>query len=107
MIEIHVYGDLRRYAPDSRAASDSVIVAATTGSETINDLLHRAGIPRQEIAQVFLNGQLLTTSCSMAPYLGYITARDCAPEGKSPWETEVRDGDRLGLFPPRMSMLVV
>lgn len=107
MIEIHVYGDLRRYAPDSRAAGDSVIVAQTTGPQPLSRLLRRVGIPQPEIAQVFLNGQLLTTSCSMAPYLGYVTARDRLPQDKSPWETEIRDGDRLGLFPPRMCMLVV
>jgi len=107
MIEIYLYGDLRHYAPGNRASGRAIIALPAQSSETIAALLRRAGIPQAEVAQVFLNGQLLTTACSMAPYLGYVTAQARVPADRSPWETELRDGDRLGLFPARMCMLVV
>jgi len=107
VIEIYLYGELRRYAPDSRASGNAVIVLTATGDEDVADILRQAGVPQEQVRQVFLNGQLLTTSCRMAPYLGYVTAQDRVPEDKSPWNTRIQKGDRLGLFPPKMCMLVV
>ena len=107
MIEIHLYGKLRRYAPKSCAAADSVITLETSAPQTLAHLLRLSGIPQEEVTQVFLNGQLLTTSFSMAPYLDNITAQERLPTSESPWEPMIRDGDRLGLFPPRMSRLGV
>jgi len=107
VIEIYLYGELRRYAPDRRASGNAVIVLMTTEDKNVADILRQAGIPQEQVRQVFLNGQLLTTSCRMAPYLGYVTAQDRVPENKSPWNTRLQEGDRLGLFPPKMCMLVV
>ncbi len=106
MIRIHLYGDLRRYCEQSRPDRDSIINLPTDGDTTVAQVLQRAGIPPAEVAQIFLNGRLLQTTNSMAPWLGYQTAQE-GPLQHAKWDTPVRSGDRLGLFPGRMAMLVV
>ncbi|HID61173.1 MAG TPA: hypothetical protein EYP49_00275 [Anaerolineae bacterium] len=90
MIEVHLYGRLRRFANPSTSSGhrqqdptgDSVLHVPVTGIETIEDIVRRLGIPREELGRnIFLNGQLSTLS------------------------REVKDGDRLGLFPWDMSLL--
>ena len=69
--------------------------------ETIRTLLERAGIDRDEICHIFLNGSLLMTHNSMAPWFEYQRM-----EGQG-MDTFVRDGDRLGLFASDMALLVL
>lgn len=82
MVEVHLYGKLRRCAQD-RGATDESIVEVTSGEgDTIEDVARRLGISRDELGRnIFLNGQL------------------------SALTREVHDGDRLGLFPDDMSLL--
>jgi molybdopterin converting factor small subunit len=82
MIEIHLYGRLRRFADKQDPTSDSVVHLPVKGGETIEDIVRRIGIPHEELGRnIFLNGQLSALS------------------------REVKDGDRLGLFPSNMSLL--
>jgi molybdopterin converting factor small subunit len=82
MIEIHLYGKLRRFAKKQDPTSDSVLHLPVKEGETIEDIVRRIGIPREELGRnTFLNGQLSALS------------------------REVKDGDRLGLFPSDMSLL--
>ena len=82
MIEIHLYGRLRRFANEQDPTSDSVLHLPVKEGETIEDIVRRIGIPREELGRnIFLNGQISTLS------------------------REVKDGDRLGLFPSNMSLL--
>ena len=82
MIEIYLYGKLRRFADRQDPTSDSVLHISVKGRETIGDIVERIGIPREELGRnIFLNGTLSALS------------------------REVRDGDRLGLFPWDMSLL--
>jgi len=82
MIEVHLYGKLRRFADKQDPASDSVLYLPVKEGETIEDIVRRIGIPREELGRnIFLNGQL------------------------SALNREVKDGDRLGLFPWNMSLL--
>lgn len=105
MIEVHLYGDLRRLAPDPRPTAQSVI--HLTDPSTVADVLCHLDLTEDQVGSVFLNGQLLATQNTMAPWLGHVTARDRMPDANQPYQTPLRPGDRLGLFPVNMGMLVV
>ncbi|MBC8263201.1 MAG: hypothetical protein H8E47_03650 [Anaerolineales bacterium] len=82
MIEIHLYGKLRRFADDRHPASDSVVHAPVQEGDTIQRVLERLGVPIEEIgSNVFLNWQY------------------------SALTREVKDGDRLAVFPDDMQLL--
>ena len=100
MLEIHLYGSLRRHAPDSRPDRDSVVRLEPQPGETVGATLERLSISPAEIYHVFLNGALLSTRNSMAPWLEYQQV------GRG-LDTPVRSGDRLGLFADDMGLLVV
>ena len=81
-IKIHLYGKLRRFADKQDPTSDSVLHIPVKGGETIGEIVRRIGIPRKELGRnIFLNGQISALS------------------------REVKDDDRLGLFPWDMSLL--
>ena len=77
--------------------------------DTVGATLERLGIPPAEVYHVFLNGALLSTRNSMAPWLVYQQAGASAPGRPSSHglDTPVRPGDRLGLFARDMALLVV
>jgi len=107
MIEIHLYGDLRRYAQEKRASSQSVVQLPARNGDTVGRVLRELGIDPTEIGQVFLNHKLLNTRCSMAFWLGCQSAEERIPAGRSYLDVPLRPGDRLGVFPAKMAMLVV
>ena len=65
MIELHLYGDLRRYAQKT-AGGQSVVRLPIGNGETVGSVLREVGIDPTEVDQIFLNGRLLNTRCSMA-----------------------------------------
>ncbi len=82
MIEIHLYGKLRRFADEQHPASDSVVHVPVQESDNIQGVLERLGIPMEEIgSNVFLNWQY------------------------SALTRGVKDGDRLAVFPDDMQLL--
>lgn len=82
MIEVHLYGKLRRFAKEQSASGKSIVRVAVEEGDTIDDVARRLGITREDLGRnIFLNGQLSSLS------------------------REVQDGDRLGLFPDDMSLL--
>ncbi len=105
MIEIHVYGKLRRFASNKKPDDNSVIWIEAVKDETIGDLLSRVGIDEEEIYTIFLNSSLLVTRTKMGPYLGY----QQADKQVHVWDlsTPMKDGDRVGLFGRDMATLVV
>ena len=105
MVKIHVYGKLRRYAPDSRADRDSVIAVGPQPDETVESLLARVGIPVDEVYHVFFNGNLLATHNAIAPGLGFQQVRMNPFDWKL--NVSVKDGDRLGLFGMDMALLAM
>ncbi len=107
MVEIYLYGKLRRYAPDPRPDRESVVQLKPQPGDTVGAVLRRLGISADEIAHIFKNGALLTTCNSMAPWLRYQQAREGTPNCDLGLEVEVRDGDRLGIFGRDMPLLVV
>ncbi len=105
MIDIHLYGKLRRFAPDSRPSANSVILVEAVAGETLYSLLKRIGIEVDEIYTIFMNSKLLATHNTMAKWLGYCQVRE-DPEN---WDLSVlvKDGDRIGIFGEDMAALVV
>jgi hypothetical protein len=105
MIEVHLYGRLRRYAPDVSSEQGTVLHVEPELTETLSALLNHLGIPLEDLYHVFVNGSLLVTHNAMAPWLVYPQAQ----EDISNWEMNVplNDGDRVGLFGEDMASLVV
>jgi hypothetical protein len=101
MIEVHVYGRLRRHAPDARASGESMIHLEPRAKETVGTVLGRIGIAPDEVCHIFLNGSILSSKNTMAPWLRY---QEISGGGL---DTPVTDSDRLGLFASDMALLVV
>lgn len=82
MIEIHLYGKLRRFAANKNPAGNSVVTVSVEKGDTIRDVLVRLGIPLQEVgSNIFLNWQ----------YSGL--------------KRRVPDSGRLAVFPDDMQLL--
>ena len=103
MVEIHVYGNLRRYAKGTRTDHQSVLVLQPHPDETIASLLAQAGIPVDEINHIFFNSKLLASRSRVAAFMGYLQSRPDV----SDWDLEVpvESGDRIGLFGMDMPVL--
>lgn len=84
MVEVHLYGNLRQFSDNIDPARESIVYVTSGQGDTIADIARRAGIPLEQIGtNIFHNGEYWTL------------------------EREVRDGDRVGLFPTDMSILIV
>jgi hypothetical protein len=105
MVEIRIYGKLRRYAKDMPTASDNVIRVDTEPDETLEMLLAKLDIPVNEIYSIFINSRLLAARSGMASMVGYQQVR------KNPYNWDlnviVNPLDRIGLFGRDMAALVV
>jgi sulfur carrier protein ThiS len=85
MVEVHLYGKLRRYAAESQVTKPSLIHLQLSEGMAVKDALDKMGIPREEVANVFINGRYRHQALDVPLW----------------------DGDRLGLFPSNMAMLYV
>ncbi len=84
MIEVHLYGKLRRFTDNQDPSRDSIARVPVKKGDTIEDIIGRIGIPLEEVgSNIFLNGRIF------------------------PLEKRVKDGDRLGIFPDNMAMVIV
>lgn len=84
MVEVHLYGKLRRFSNNQDPTHHSIVHIQAREADTINDILKRIGIPRDEVGNnIFLNGRY------------------------SNFERKVKNGDRLGVFPDNMAMVIV
>lgn len=82
MLEIHLYGKLRRFAANRNPAGDSVVCVSVKEGDTIQDVLVQLGIPLNEVGRnIFLNWQY------------------------SALNRPVRDSARLAVFPDDMQLL--
>ena len=105
MTEIHLYGKLRRYAPDATLTSDNVIRLDPQPGETLQTLLERLQIPSEKIYSIFLNAKLLAARSKMAVWIGH---RRVGPNPLD-WDltVPVAADDRIGLFGRDMAALVI
>lgn len=85
VIIIKLYGDLREKTPrlNSDSGAPSTLHIKTEGIKTVFDILNKFRINHDEISHIFVNSKY------------------CGP-GK-----EIIDGDRIGIFPKRMSLMFV
>jgi hypothetical protein len=82
VVEVHLYGKLRRFTDNLDPSRDSIILVPHKPNDTIRDIIRRIGIPLEEVgSNLFLNGEY------------------------SPLERKVEDNDRLGIFPDDMQLL--
>lgn len=82
MIEVRLYGKLRRFTDNLDPAKDSITRVPVKDGDTIEQIVRRIGIPFEELGNnIFLNGEYSALS------------------------RKVNDGDRLGVFPDNMQLL--
>ncbi len=82
MIEVHLYGKLRRFTDNPDPSRDSIANVSVKNGDSILTIAQRIGIPLEELGtNIFLNGEY------------------------SALERKVGDGDRLGIFPDDMKLL--
>ena len=103
MVEVHLYGNLRQYAPAPAKGHARVLRVEPQRDETVGSLLQNAGIPVDEVNHIFLNARLLATRSHAATLFGYPQAQ----EDIMGWDlaVAVADGARLGLFGRDMVVL--
>ena len=102
MVEIRLYGKLRRYAKDS---PENIIRVSPDPDESLKVLLDRLGIPVDEIYSIFYNSRLLAARSGMASWIGYRQVHS----NPFDWDLSltVASADRIGLFGRDMAALVV
>ena len=105
MIEIRVYGKLRKYSTDTDGRQGSIIRMSPSTEETVASILDQLGLPVEDVYSIFLNSKLLAARSGMAKWIGYQQARTDIFD----WDLSVgiKSGDRLGLFGRDMAALVV
>ena len=82
MIEVHLYGKLRRFSDSADPKSPSIAAVQWQQGNTVGQVIARLAIPVDEVgSNIFLNGRYANL------------------------ESPVQDGDRLGLFPDDMQLL--
>ncbi len=84
MIEVHLYGLLRRHAARSSVHEPS-IAWVDLPEGTVAEVLEALGVERRAVSNVFINGRFDPAAL----------------------ERTVRSGDRVGVFPTNMRMLYV
>lgn len=85
VIRIKLYGDLREKTPSLKNdhGIPSTINIGASEVKTVLDILNKFNITEDEISHIFVNSR----------YSGI--------------EKEVKDGDRIGIFPKRMGLIFV
>ena len=82
MIEIHLFGKLRRFSEQKSPLRESIVLLEARDGDSIRSIVERIGIPLNELGRnIFLNGE----------YSGL--------------DRPVKDRDRLGIFPDNMQLL--
>jgi molybdopterin converting factor small subunit len=81
MIDVHLYGKLRKLVKNSKASEDTILRIEARQNETFQQFIHRLGLEMDDLGDCFVNGTL------------------AKPDMK------VKDGDRIGLFPFNMVLL--
>jgi hypothetical protein len=106
MIDVRLYGELSRYAADPTYLPGRAMHLPLVGSETVGQVLARLGIDPEEISHVFLNGRLLPRS-TYPLLLGYPAVAESPLSREGQLAILLGPGDRLGIFPRNMAVVVV
>ncbi len=105
MVEIHLYGKLRKLSLDAASSQKGVFEINPEKGETIGLLLQRLDIPVDDVYSLFLNHKLLAARSGMAMWLRHQQVNETPFD----WDLKapVKTGDRIGLFGRDMAALVV
>jgi hypothetical protein len=106
MIEVRLFGSLKRHARGAKPAADTILYLPAGETATIGQVLACIGIDRAEVSHVFLNGRLLPRSVYPIT-LGYPLVADRPLTSEGHWAVPVQAGDRVGIFPNNMGVVVV
>lgn len=106
LIEVRLFGHLRRYSGDPTANRDTIVHLPASGKDTVGGVLARVGVELEEVGNLFLNGRLLPRSIYPIT-LGYQLAAPAPLSADAYLATPVQPGDRVGIFPRNMSSVVV
>jgi hypothetical protein len=106
MIEVRLFGELRRYAADRDASSGVSVQLPIESGETVCGVLARLGVDPAEVGHIFLNGRLLPRS-QQPVWWGYQLAAPVPLSMEDSLCTPVSAGDRLGVFERKMALVVV
>jgi hypothetical protein len=103
MVEINLYGNLRKYAREFNSPGMSMISIDPQPGETVGILLEQLGIPVKEINHIFINSKLLFSRSQLASMFDLPQVDD----DLTGWDLsiQVADGDRLGIFGLDMPVL--
>jgi len=105
LIEVRLFGELRHHDASKQPSGTALYLPAGTG-ETVGQIIAHFGIEPEAVSNVFLNGRLMPRSIYPIT-LGYPLTSEVPLAPDALWNTGVRSGDRLGLFPRTMSLVVV
>ena len=82
MLELHLYGKLRKHAADTDPTAESILTVDFLDGDTVGSIIERIGIPQRDLgSNLFVNGRYADLSSTL------------------------QDGDRIGLFPDDMQLL--
>ncbi|TFG12642.1 hypothetical protein EU537_08755 [Candidatus Thorarchaeota archaeon] len=81
MVEIHLYGRLRQFIPDSRANEDTILYFDLDGECTLQELLSKLHLKTSDVGDCFINAILAEMN------------------------DQVRNDDSVGLFPFNMRLI--
>lgn len=106
MIEVRLLGDLQRHVRGQSGCSGTVIRLASQEGRTVGQVLAHFGIDPEEVGHVFINGRLLPRSAYPIT-LGYPLAGNHPLTTEATLDIALSSGDRLGVFPQTMSLVVI
>ena len=84
-VEVWLYGEMKRYGGEAAQIGHAALHLALPIGATMRDLLERLDIPLEEKGITFINSQLTDM-----------------PGLLSDLDRKLEDGDRIGLFPPKV-----
>ncbi len=83
MVQVHLYGNLRRFAENPAMSAESIALVEWRKGDTVANLLARLGIDHTEVSNIFINGTYYY----------------------DPRKMRIMDNDRLGVFPRNIGLL--
>lgn len=106
MVEVRLFGNLRRYGNDNASIPVAVLHLPISDRRNLGQVLAQLGIDPNELGNIFLNGCMLPRS-AYAITMGYLMTSEAPLSLEGCLNTPVQAGDRLGIFPRIMSSVVV
>jgi hypothetical protein len=55
MLQVHLFGTLRRFAPQPGATDESIVMIPWCSGTCVMDIIREIGIPQEEVGEIFVN----------------------------------------------------